>query len=36
MKTELVYSSPSAEGIHPEYIINFLNACEKAESEIQT
>ena len=34
MKTELVYSSPSAEGIHPEYIINFLNACEKAESEI--
>ena len=34
MRTELERSSPSREGINPEYIINFLNACEKAESEI--
>lgn len=29
MKTELRYSWPSAEGVNPEYIVNFLNACEK-------
>ena len=34
MRTELERSSPTREGINPEYIINFLNACEKAESEI--
>ena len=34
MRTELERSSPSREGINPEYIINFLNACEKAGSEI--
>ena len=34
MKTELRYSWPSAEGVNPEYIVNFLNACEKADSEI--
>lgn len=34
MKYELERSLPSAEGICPEYIINFLNACEKEESEI--
>ena len=30
MKTELRYSWPSAEGVNPEYIVNFLNACEKS------
>ena len=34
MKCELQRALPSVEGIHPEYLINFLNACEKAESEI--
>lgn len=34
MRQELERSLPSREGIRPEYIINFLNACEKAESEI--
>lgn len=34
MRTELERSSPSREGVNPEYIINFLNACEKANSEI--
>ena len=34
MKTELRYSWPSAEGVNSEYIVNFLNACEKADSEI--
>ena len=33
MKYELERSLPSAEGICPEYIINFLNACEKEESK---
>ena len=34
MKTELKRSSPLKQGVSPEYIINFLNACEKADSEI--
>ncbi len=34
MTTELERSTPSKEGINPEFIINFLNACEKEESEI--
>ena len=34
MRQELERSLPFREGIRPEYIINFLNACEKAESEI--
>ena len=34
MKNELERSFPSQEGINPEYIIDFLNACEKAETEI--
>lgn len=34
MKAELERSFPSKEGISPEYIINFLNACEKNDSEI--
>ncbi len=29
-----VYTRPWNEGINPEYIINFLNACEKHQSEI--
>lgn len=32
--TELKRSCPDAQGISAEYIINFLNACEKADSEI--
>ena len=34
MKNELERWFPSQEGINPEYIIDFLNACEKAETEI--
>lgn len=34
MKTELERSAPSKMGVDPDYIINFLNACEKADSEI--
>lgn len=34
MNTALLRSTPSAEGINGEYIINFLNACEKAAGEI--
>lgn len=34
MRQELERSLPSQEGVRPEYIIDFLNACEKAESEI--
>lgn len=34
MSNELVRSIPSAEGVNPRYIINFLNACEQAASEI--
>lgn len=33
-KAELKRSTPSQQGISAEYIINFLNACEKADSEI--
>ena len=32
--TELPRSTPVKEGVNPEYIIDFLNACEKADSEI--
>lgn len=34
MKAELERSCPSREGVAPELIVNFLNACEKADSEI--
>ena len=34
MKTELKRCPPAAQGVPAEYIINFLNACEKADSEI--
>lgn len=34
MKRELKHSYPSEEGVKSEYIINFLNECEKADSEI--
>ena len=34
MKTELKRSSPLKQGFSREYIKNFLNACEKADSEI--
>lgn len=34
MKAELERSCPTAQGVAPEFIINFLNACEKADAEI--
>ena len=34
MKCELKRSAPAAQGVAAEYIIDFLNACEKADSEI--
>lgn len=34
MKNELKRSAPTAQGVAAEYIIDFLNACEKADSEI--
>ncbi|HJC46459.1 MAG TPA: beta-lactamase family protein [Candidatus Lachnoclostridium pullistercoris] len=34
MKNELKRSAPAAQGVAAEYIIDFLNACEKADSEI--
>ena len=33
---ELPRSTPSQEGVNPEFIIDFLNACEKAKSEIHS
>lgn len=34
MKAELERVHPTAQGVDPEFIINFLNACEKADAEI--
>ena len=34
MKNELRRSAPAAQGVAAEHIIDFLNACEKADSEI--
>lgn len=34
MKSELERVHPTAQGVAPEFIINFLNACEKADAEI--
>ena len=32
--SELPRSTPSKEGIDPELLVDFLNACEKSDSEI--